>query len=498
MNNINIISNILNLNLKKYKILSCNIEKENILEFHIKWIERYCTCPQCWLKTDKRQDLKEYKQKKNLKHIIMSDWKIIEIKPIKRFFKCINCKSEFLERFDFESSNGFHTHDFEKYVISSWGYLSWPKIAELSKSNVWRIYNILNNIDTSKLNENWLKVLKELDEIYLWIDEHSFSWNNMILIITELKTKKLIALLPKITKESLDDWIKSLPLKIQIKVKWFSTDMNKWYRNSLKNIVWNPDFSVDKYHLFQEANRVVDDVRQLNLWLVRMNLVKIEDVVKYWKSPKKLTKKDISKIQKWQKDNVRMKKYKEKSEMKLKVEQFKNTIIKNKKGVIVEYSEITQEYYEEKWYKRLFSTREKNLSPFQKIRLNQIFRDFDYNWYLAESWNIKEDFMNAIDEKDITKVDEIILECRESEHHRLQQFARTLNNWHEWIDWYCKHSTEDFKFTNAFTEGYNNKCKNIKRQGFWFKIKDNYFKKIWIRELSKKSNLFSHLTFKKS
>jgi len=143
MNNINIISNILNLNLKKYKILSCNIEKENILEFHIKWIERYCTCPQCWLKTDKRQDLKEYKQKKNLKHIIMSDWKIIEIKPIKRFFKCINCKSEFLERFDFESSNGFHTHDFEKYVISSWGYLSWPKIAELSKSKVWRIYNIL-------------------------------------------------------------------------------------------------------------------------------------------------------------------------------------------------------------------------------------------------------------------------------------------------------------------------------------------------------------------
>jgi transposase len=41
----------------------------------------------------------------------------------------------------------------------------------------------------------------------------------MILIITELKTKKLIALLPKITKETLDDWIKSLPVQTQIKVK---------------------------------------------------------------------------------------------------------------------------------------------------------------------------------------------------------------------------------------------------------------------------------------
>ena len=45
----------------------------------------------------------------------------------------------------------------------------------------------------------------------------------------------------------------------------------------------------------------------------------------------------------------------------------------------VPYSEITQEYYEEKGYKRLFLRKQKNLSPFQKIRLSQIFRDFDYN-----------------------------------------------------------------------------------------------------------------------
>ena len=43
---------------------------------------------------------------------------------------------------------------------------------------------------------------------------------------------------------------------------------------------------------------------------------------------------------------------------------------------------------------------------------------------------MKKILKNAIDEKDIKKVDEIIWECRESEHHRLQQFSRTLNNWH--------------------------------------------------------------------
>lgn len=38
MNNIFMIWNILNLNLEKYKIIICDIEKDNILEFHIKWI----------------------------------------------------------------------------------------------------------------------------------------------------------------------------------------------------------------------------------------------------------------------------------------------------------------------------------------------------------------------------------------------------------------------------------------------------------------------------
>ena len=106
--------------------------------------------------------------------------------------------------------------------------------------------------------------------------------------------------------------------------------------------------------------------------------------------------------------------------------------------------------------------------------------------------------MNAIDERNIKKIDEIILECRNSKHYRIQQFARTLNNWYEGILWYCRYSNDNFKFTNAFTESYNNHCKVIKRKSYWFKIKDNYFKKIWIRELTKKSKLFSHLTFKNS
>lgn len=79
--------------------------------------------------------------------------------------------------------------------------------------------------------------------------------------------------------------------------------MNKWYRNTLKNIISNPVHSVDKYHLFQEANKMVDEVRVLNSWLIKMKFVKADEIVKLWKIPKKFTKEDIKKINQNQEEN---------------------------------------------------------------------------------------------------------------------------------------------------------------------------------------------------
>jgi hypothetical protein len=61
--------------------------------------------------------------------------------------------------------------------------------------------------------------MEELNEIYLWVDEHSFSGHDMVLIITELKTWKLLAVLDWITKEKLEKWIWNIPLKYHNKIK---------------------------------------------------------------------------------------------------------------------------------------------------------------------------------------------------------------------------------------------------------------------------------------
>ena len=109
MNILHNIKNILNLNWKKVKITDYYEEDKKII-YKIRWKYSSTICPHCWLSTTKRKDRELHIQKGNLKH--MPYWwdKIIELKLLKRYFRCKNCKSCFYERFDFESSFWLYTN----------------------------------------------------------------------------------------------------------------------------------------------------------------------------------------------------------------------------------------------------------------------------------------------------------------------------------------------------------------------------------------------------
>jgi hypothetical protein len=76
---------------------------------------------------------------------------------------------------------------------------------------------------------------------------------------------------------------------------------------------------------------MVDEVRILNSWLVKMSFVKADDIIKLGKIPKKLTKKDIAKINRNSNKNNVMKKYKEKALQRLKSEDINHKMLVNKK-----------------------------------------------------------------------------------------------------------------------------------------------------------------------
>jgi len=494
MHNITHFKQITNLSKSNITLTDIKIEEKKIV-LSVRW--RYTTsiCPHCWIKTSKRKDKQLHKQKTNIKHMPYGWDKMIELELHKRHFRCPKCNKDFYERFDFESQFWYYTTHFERYVQWNRWFTSGNKISELYQTSNSVIYSILERIDVNMLNVRGMKIIEELEEIYLWVDEHSFSGHDMVLIITELKTKQVLAVLDGITKEKLEAWIWSIPLKYHIKIKWYATDMNKWYANSLKQIIGNPLQSVDKFHLFWEANKMVFDVKEISDWALKMNFVKAGDAhtlwKKAWKIGKNITKENIQDLNNAQ-DKTKiegMKKYKDKADMRIKPESLQNNPLFNSRWEETSYNEITLPYYLEKTYKLLFVKREKNLSDIEKLRLNQIFREFDYLGFLAEVWTLKEDFMDAMDNKDLKEIDRIKEDCLKSEHYRMKQFWRTLTRWYEWIKWFFTLSCDTFKFTNALTEWINNLCKVAKRQAHWFKLKTMYLKKLVARFCIKKLEL---------
>lgn len=176
-----------------------------------------------------------------------------------------------------------------------------------------------------------------------------------------------------------------------------------------------------------------------------------------------------------------MKKYKEKVDHFLKMENIEESYLKTKDGKDREYKEITLDFYLNTTYRSLFRLRENKMSGPQKMRLRQILREYDHHGYLTLAWISKESFLEWLEAQDISQIREVRDDCLESDHYMIKKFWRTLQRWDEQLENYCKYSTEDFKFTNAVTEAINNQCKVAKKVSHWFRHKKNYRRKLWSR-----------------
>lgn len=280
-----------------YKIIALDSKKVKVIWYEkqdtkhiltVKWKLKTCECPVCSKRTSKRDWLHEMTMVPLRKHMLFSDGSMVELKIVRRRFRCVKCWIWFMERFGFEAEKWERTKAFDDYVKYARWHMSWSQIARNTQCSDWLIHNILQDIEPETLNSRWIEIMNDLDEIYLWIDEHSFKWKDMVLVITDIKAKKVLAILDNITNKELSKRFESLSDEIKDKIKWISTDMNKWYKNVAENkipwIVW----TVDKYHLVQEANRMVDDVRKMNIWLIKMGFMTEDDFIKNKKITKKL------------------------------------------------------------------------------------------------------------------------------------------------------------------------------------------------------------------
>lgn len=440
---------LLNLNFDEVEVIGESVKELNddrkmkVLTLKIKGVQRVRRCPKCNSGKIKRFG-KQFVVQKGVKHAFMSTYVVVELDIYKRRFICENCtknkgkKVTFTEEFSFLDGRDKHTKFFEIFALKEWKYLSVLEISRkfnISDKMIWNIIKKINCED--KLKENF-EFLSQLKEIYLGIDEHSFSGHNYVLIITELMSGKVIGVLPKITNDVLKKWMNNLPPNIMSKIKGYATDMHKGYATVIKEVLGeNALHTVDPAHLVFLGNKITDQVRQMNDWMIKMG---------YFEKDRKI---DLSTKYGLKRGRTKKKTHKQ---------------IKNMK---VKQLEIME-------HRTLFLWGEERLSSKQKFRINQLFKDSDPKGYVFEAWAQKEMIREALQLKDITLIDKAIIDAKKSEHYLIKSFGRTLKNWYEGIKNYM-----ELRITNACAEGKNNMAKLFKRMAFGYRKKENYVKKLY-------------------
>lgn len=413
---------------KEVKILQQWTAREKyaeVIHLRLRRKKKTAVCPECGKRTAKRKEKTIY-TKRHVKHIFTTGRKEIRLHLEKRRFR--HCGRSFFESYSFET-NGRYTKTFQNYVLQEWRHLSVLEIARRTGVSDWKLWNIIKQIDTETLAQEGIQFLEKLDEIHLGLDGHSFRGKDMVMVISELKQHKVIAVLTAETNECVKAWLNALPPRVLAKIKSFVIDMKIGIKHTIKQTIGGDVVEiVDHYHLVQEANKMVDEMRRLGNWFRREFKRELGNIVRNAKSEnKEILKKVLH------------------------------------DGIIESYVEIG--------HRRIFLKGAERLTPHQQSLVVSLLRRCPY---LREAWLEKELLREALNTQDPSLLEKVKNDCMKSEQYRIRQFGRTLKRWFVAILNFFQ-----FKLTNAFTEGKNNKAKVFKRIAYGYRNKSSYIRKLY-------------------
>jgi transposase len=95
----------------------------------------------------------------------------------------------------------------------------------------------------------------------LGIDEHSFRGRCLIITITDLSNKKLLAILKGDSQKDLEDFIMSIPSKYRDNINEACTDLRSSYWPVIKRTLPQAILTADRFHVELLARRALDEIR---------------------------------------------------------------------------------------------------------------------------------------------------------------------------------------------------------------------------------------------
>lgn len=97
----------------------------------------------------------------------------------------------------------------------------------------------------------------------LGIDEHSFRGKYLIITITDLANKKLLAILKSDNQKTLIEFIRGIPPEYRAKIDEVCTDLRSSYKTVVEKMLPQAILTADRFHVETLARRALDEIRSV-------------------------------------------------------------------------------------------------------------------------------------------------------------------------------------------------------------------------------------------
>lgn len=245
------ISKMLNLQgvlIGKIEIL----EEEKQIIVPCRSARRAAICPACGTSSKKVHQTKSRK----IKHGTLNYRQVILNLTVRRF-KCKRCQKIFTESFSGisrdRSSINLKTQMLDWLRQNSFNFIG--KQFSVSPSTLVR-YLLKMNGDI-KIDWATAKITK------LGIDEHSFRGHYLIITITDLSNKKLLAVLKSDSQATLAKFLREIPPEYRDKIDEVCTDLRSSYKSVVETMLPKAFLTADRFHVETLARRALDEIRSV-------------------------------------------------------------------------------------------------------------------------------------------------------------------------------------------------------------------------------------------
>jgi len=121
-------------------------------------------------------------------------------------------------------------------------------------------YGTLRRLLEREIDEETLGYIGEEGAIYLGIDEHSFRHQEMVYTVTEVKKRRVLAILRDDRIATLKQFLVRIP---KDRVKEACIDMKESLRKAVEEVLPQAKVVADPFHVVADANKRVDEARRI-------------------------------------------------------------------------------------------------------------------------------------------------------------------------------------------------------------------------------------------